>query len=648
MRIRAHGQPLRAPTERGDVEDLRRHVPRVVLTWDDESPGDRWRSIDGTLMFADISGFTALTEKLSKRGRIGAEEIVETLNRVFGGMLEVASARGGDLLKFGGDALLLLFRGDGHAERACDAVVEMKATLRGASAVPTSVGRLKLKMSVGIHSGQILLLLVGEPTRELVVLGPAATGTVEAEKSANAGEVVVSPGTAALLDPGATRARDDGALLLRRRRASHPPDVGAPHPVVDRERLGTVFPRALGEFLDPGAPEPEHRLATMGFVRVSGTDARLAEQGPALVADAMHAVVTRLEECLAAESVTLLSTDLGGDGVGFFVSSGIPRTSEDDEGRMLRALRRFVDSDLPFPAQAGCARGHVFAAEVGAPTRAAYSAMGDTTNTAARIMSKAPARTLYAHPDVLEHSRTLFATEPAGPFAMKGKALPLLVYRVGEEAGTRETEDHGRLPLLGRDVELETVRSTLAAAVAGTGGVLTISGSTGMGKTRVFREAAARVDGATVVMVRAEPYGASSSYRVFRDPVRRLLGMTRDSPDVMGRQLLATLAERAPTCCRWRPSSPIWSRSMCPERRRRTPSIRSIDRFAWPTCSSTWWAGSCPGRSSWASRMPTGRTWPRSISWSTCPLRPRVDRGWSWPCDVGSMPGSGRVVVRKC
>ena len=57
---------------------------------------------------------------------------------------------------------------------------------------------------------------------------------------------------------------------------------------------------------------------------------------------------------------------------------------------MLRALRRIADADLPLPLQLGVNRGHVFAAEVGVDERAAYSAMGDTTNTAARIMSTAP------------------------------------------------------------------------------------------------------------------------------------------------------------------------------------------------------------------------------------------------------------------
>ena len=68
----------------------------------------------------------ALAE-VARWGRIGAEEIVETLNRVFGPMLHIAATRGGELLKFGGDALLFLFRGPDHPEQACDAAVEMRA-----------------------------------------------------------------------------------------------------------------------------------------------------------------------------------------------------------------------------------------------------------------------------------------------------------------------------------------------------------------------------------------------------------------------------------------------------------------------------------------------------------------------------------------
>ncbi len=282
-------------------------------------------------------------------------------------------------------------------------------------------------------------------------------------------------------------------------------------------------------------------------MRFSGTDAMLAGPGPEVLAEALHRTVSLVEEALAPESITLLATDLDHDGGKFFLGSGIPTSVEDNDGRMLRALRRIADADAPLPLQLGVNRGHVFAAEVGIPERGAYTGMGDTTNTAARIMSKAPEGVLFAHPSVLEHSRTRFAVQPAGPFPMKGKAAPLLVYEVGEELDTAEeaTAD-ARLPFLGRDEELATVGQAIDTALSGEGGVITIAGGNGLGKSRLAFEAVTRAADAQRVVVRAEPYGAASAYRVFRDPLRRLLGLERDTPEAMGQALLATLERIAP------------------------------------------------------------------------------------------------------
>ena len=57
------------------------------------------------------------------RGRRGAEELVDTLSRVFGAILDVAAGRGGELLKFGGDALLFVFTGSDHVGRAAATAV---------------------------------------------------------------------------------------------------------------------------------------------------------------------------------------------------------------------------------------------------------------------------------------------------------------------------------------------------------------------------------------------------------------------------------------------------------------------------------------------------------------------------------------------
>jgi class 3 adenylate cyclase/tetratricopeptide (TPR) repeat protein len=526
------------------MSGLRRHIPALAIDWAIDSPERLWQAVDGTLCYADISGFTALAERLAQRGRVGGEELVTTLSRVFGAMLENARARDGMLLKFGGDALLFLFRGEDHAVRAACTAVEMRLALRKAAEISTSVGRLRLSMSVGLHTGTFHFFLVGTSHRELVLAGKNATRVGEIQAAANTGEIAVSPATAAALPASGVRAREDGTLVLRWRRPPAEADGPRPDREVEPEVLRGLFPALLGQMLEPGPPDPEHRVGCIAFIRFSGTDALLEDQGADAVAGALQTTIATVQEALVDEGVTLLAVDIDTDGGKLFLGSGVPRASEDDEGRMLRAMHRIAASDLPLPLRFGVNRGHVFAAEIGTEHRAAYSAMGDTTNTAARICAKAKPGKIYAHPSVLDHSRTLFETEPAGPFTLKGKTAPQVVYAVGSELGRRAEEKDGELPLVARDEELATLARAVEQTTAGAGGVVTILGAMGLGKTRLLREATAGLDPALLIWLHAEPYGVSSAYRVFRDPIRSLLGVKRGGTAEM-REALEKGATRA-------------------------------------------------------------------------------------------------------
>ena len=72
----------------------------------------------GVFLYADISGFTPMSEKLSKLGREGAEELTRIINMFFEPLLEIISRWGGDFYRFGGDAILSLFTGEKEASRA--------------------------------------------------------------------------------------------------------------------------------------------------------------------------------------------------------------------------------------------------------------------------------------------------------------------------------------------------------------------------------------------------------------------------------------------------------------------------------------------------------------------------------------------------
>ena len=378
------------------TSSLARYVPRVSAEWDLRT-SELWQEIDGTLCYIDISGFTALSEKLARRGRIGAEELTDVLNYVFGRMLGVAYDRGGSLLKFGGDALLLVFRGPDHPIQACSAAVEMQAVLRDARTYETSAGRLHLKMSVGLHSGAVHLFRVGDSHKELILTGPAASMTTQMEETAVAGEVLISSATRSGISANGLKKKGDG-WLLSWRKARIERCGWSSRIALEPEAIAAGMPVALRDFLSDGSAEPEHHIATVGFVKYQGVDALMEQGGPGAVAEALDELIRNVQEAVDEEGVTFLASDIDADGGKIILVAGVPSVQEDDEGRVLRAARRIADHAGTLPVRIGVNQGHVFVGEIGTEFRATYTIMGDTVNLAARLMAAAAPGEIYAGP----------------------------------------------------------------------------------------------------------------------------------------------------------------------------------------------------------------------------------------------------------
>ena len=114
---------------------LAAYLPRLLPAWAASEPGLSHREVDGSLVMFDISGFTRLTDRLSRQGRAGAEELSEVLDAVFGMLVSAAEVEGADLLKWGGDAVLMLVEGPGHPTRAIRASLGMQRVLGRAGRV---------------------------------------------------------------------------------------------------------------------------------------------------------------------------------------------------------------------------------------------------------------------------------------------------------------------------------------------------------------------------------------------------------------------------------------------------------------------------------------------------------------------------------
>lgn len=527
------------------VSDLDRYLPRPAVEWDLAAAGKLWREIDASLCFVDISGFTALSERLARRGRVGTEQLTEVLNHVFSRMLAIAADQGGSLLKFGGDALLLLFPGEEHQQSAVNAAVAMRAALRDAQRAELAAGRLHLRMSVGVHSGTAHLFMVGASHRELLISGPAASQTVQMEQTAEAGEIVVSPATARALDRGTVGEAKGPGFLVRSRRVVTEGPGPLPMRPVPREVVASRLPVGLRSHLEQGAIESEHRLATVAFVKYKGVDDLLAEEGPEATAAALDELVAAVQLAVDAERVTFLASDLDNNGGKIILVTGVPTAADDDEGRMLRALRRIADSPLRVGVQIGVNRGHVFAGEIGAEFRRTYTVMGDTVNLAARLMAAAPSGAIFSTVGVLDKSHTLFATEVVPPFHVKGKQEPVQAYALGAAQGINP-ETRSNLPFVGRETEIAQLEAALSSAAAGKGGVLLVEADRGLGKSRLVEELCARHPEVVTLLLKGEPYGDGSPYLPFRRSLRGLLGLSPEDSPLAAEQLARLVATLGP------------------------------------------------------------------------------------------------------
>src|SRR5512147_2585093 len=65
--------------------------------------------LQAAILFADISGFTLLTEHLAERGPAGVETLARILNEYFGQLIDIIHDYGGDVVKFAGDAVIAVW-----------------------------------------------------------------------------------------------------------------------------------------------------------------------------------------------------------------------------------------------------------------------------------------------------------------------------------------------------------------------------------------------------------------------------------------------------------------------------------------------------------------------------------------------------------
>ncbi len=527
---------METPTDIDSQEALTAFVPRLAVELG-RGPVPSWTSVEGSMLSADISGFTALSEKLAGKGKAGAEEITSLINTCFTALIDSAYEYGGEVIKFGGDALLILFRGDNHERRAADAGLLMQRELHASPAAK----RANLTMTVGAAAGPFDVFLVGSGYRELLDhRAPCERGDPPRRRSGEGRHPRRHADRRAAARrheaPGGARRLGDHRLDRRRaeRAGRARPSWSGSAPYVP-----AAVVEQLSAFADLGG---EHRLVTVGFAMVVGLAEQLDRLGPDGVAEALGAMVDDVVAACDAFGVTVLHTDIAPDGLKFVLCAGAPVSPGDTTDALLQAALQIAACDSPFVIRQGVQAGRVFAGFLGSPYRRTYTLMGDPVNTAARMLGKAEDRDIVAVASAVDDTRTVFETDVLEPFLVKGKTEPITAAKVRGLTGHVRRDSAGTR-LVGRQHELDV----LTHAIGELDTVVELVGTAGVGKSRLLDAAWGAAEGLTIYQGACTPYGAAVPYSVFRPLMRSGSGIPADaSAELTGNRLTDIVAEYAP------------------------------------------------------------------------------------------------------
>ena len=296
----------------------------------------------------------------------------------------------------------------------------------------------------------------------------------------------------------------------------------------------------------------ERRLVSVLFTDLAGPVGTGHKLGPEdlreLVGGALAQVIAQVEAL--AGTVTSVS------GAGLVAVFGAPESHEDDPERAVRAAFRAVSGAGAraegLSVRAGIETGQAVVGPIGTGWTAHYGAVGEVVGVAAALQSVARPASVLVGPATRAATEGLFEWGPTEEVATSRGAKPIVASYL-ERPKARPSGQAGRhrltrsAPLVGRRAELSVFLEALREATSGKGGVVTVVGDPGLGKTRLVYECrklflawVAAASGRLPLWLegRAASYASSTPYGLYQQLLARWVGVVPEEGEELARPAL--------------------------------------------------------------------------------------------------------------
>ena len=445
-------------------------------------------------VFADISGFSRLTQLFADQGPDGIERLTRIVDDFIGQLLDTVARWGGDVEDLYGDGVLAFWPSDAASpppiNRALACAAELVARFDGFAAAPGVTLRLRAAavagdcyaLQLGGVGGHWLFLLAGDCLSALGAL----------LDKAQSGEVALGPGVWPTLTavPEFISARGLAASL----QATDAPPAPA--------RLSAPFDPALAR---PFLPRPlrNRGLAGSGWLAEFRAVTILCAGFSALCCDGPEALpvlqrmATSMQRIIEAQDGAVIRCSMSEKGPMVMAAFGVPDCAHaDDPSRALAAALQVAVECAGLGARCTVTSGTAFCGVVGNAVRRAFAPAGAAVNRAAKLLSVPGLPVVVCDEATARGADQRMALRPLdAPTSLGGESLLLFEPAIAEQSADAATP----VAAIGREREIAALLNHVDRLTESEGrsGVVTIEGEAGIGKSgladHVLQRIAARV-----------------------------------------------------------------------------------------------------------------------------------------------------------
>ena len=515
------------------------------------------QDFEAAVLFADISGFMALTERLAEKGPLGVESLARILNEYFGQLIDLVYEYGGDVVKFAGDALIAVWTIPSEAGAVDSALEESRRewTLRAAECALQMRTRLRnyraggsvLHLKIAVSTGRIWESHIGGvfDRWEFVLVGKPLVEVGAANDHARAGDIILTQSSWMLIKDHCRAlpfqlkvagSIQTGARLRTLTQAARVPagreKLEVPEHALDA--LHPYIPGAIVHRISAGQSDwlAELRKVTMVFIN-------LPELSQSTSLETAHNIMRLLQRCVYRYEGSINKISQDDKGVMLDAAFGLPPLMHTDDpirGVQAAMLMRRELHALGLRGSIGVTTGRVFCGLVGTEERRVYTMLGHAVNLTARLMSLAGLRREVVESEGIailcdratyEAAKEQVEFEGLAPQKIKGSSRLVQVFDpVREKSGNV----HAQMDLIGRQQEKTLLSHAIQELLRGAPfQAIVLHGEAGIGKSRLMEELLrqAQVSEVKTFLGEGDPVEKNSPYFAWRAVFNRVLGIEK-------------------------------------------------------------------------------------------------------------------------